>query len=139
MAPGRWQFWQARCRIGATSFVKVTCLVCPMAGSTDASVSATPPRNRVLVTSHLLAHCSPTDKCVKKKPRSHEEHEDARIQSCTKQVRDFRGPSCLRGFSVSASLSPQKALSLDPRSRLLHLQTASTCDPRNKIGRASCR
>src|ERR1043166_36656 len=63
MAPGRWQFWQARCRIGATSFVKVTCLVCPMAGRTNASVSATPPRNRVLVTSHLLAHCSPTDKC----------------------------------------------------------------------------
>jgi hypothetical protein len=27
IAPGRWQFWQARCRMGATSFAKVTCPV----------------------------------------------------------------------------------------------------------------
>src|ERR671913_1248171 len=29
--PGRWQFWQLRCRIGAMSFVKVTSCLSPVA------------------------------------------------------------------------------------------------------------
>ena len=66
IAPGRWQLWQLRCRIGSTSFVKVTSPPAPAAcaGADAAPASSSPAtafpsiRNvwtpsHPLVTSHL--------------------------------------------------------------------------------------
>src|SRR5215470_16289034 len=54
IAPGRWQVWQERCRMGATSFVNVTRSVRDVTPEDAANdiVRAMPPRSRLLTTTH---------------------------------------------------------------------------------------